>query len=73
MTDLATIDGKNLEVFKKDPVNSLLYVMAMEKQEYGLEIARKAYDHYFVNKENEDIVKQFEEVWNFLYKNYFGQ
>ena len=62
MTDLATIDGKNLEVFKKDPVNSLLYVMAMEKQEYGLEIARKAYDHYFVNKENEDIVKQFEEV-----------
>ena len=72
MTDLATIDGKNLEAFKKDPVNALLYVMAMEKQKYGLEIARKAYDHYFVNKENEDIVKQFEEVWNFLYKNDFG-
>ena len=31
MTDLATIDGKNLEAFKKDPVNALLYSMAMEK------------------------------------------
>ena len=51
MTDLATIDGKNLEAFKKDPVNALLYVMAMEKQKNGLEIARKAYNHYFVNNE----------------------
>ncbi len=65
MTDLATIDGKNLEAFKKDPVNALLYVMAMEKQKYGLEIARKAYNHYFLNNESNDIVKQFGEVWIF--------
>jgi hypothetical protein len=36
--------------------------MAMEKEKYGLEIARKAYDHYFVNKESDDIVKQFGDV-----------
>ena len=69
MTDLATIDGKNLEAFKKDPVNALLYSMAMEKQKYGLEIARKAYNHYFLNNESNDIVKQFGEVWIFNIKN----
>jgi hypothetical protein len=62
MTGLASTDGQDLELFKADPLNALLYSMAMEKEKYGLEIARKAYDHYFVNKESDDIVKQFGDV-----------
>ncbi len=69
MTGLASTDGQDLELFKADPLNALLYSMAMEKQKNGLEIARKAYDHYFVNKESDDIVKQFGDVWNFNFKN----
>ena len=52
-----------MEFFKKDPVNVVLYVLSMEKQKTnGLEMAQKAYDHYFVNKENDDIVTQYGEV-----------
>ena len=65
MTDLATIDGKSLELFKADPINDLLYSMGMEMQTNGLEIAQKAYDHYFVNnKESDDIVTQYGQVCN---------
>ena len=66
---LASTDGQQLELFKTDPLNALLYSMAMEKQKNGLEIARKAYDHYFLNKESDDIVKQFGDVGNFNFKN----
>ena len=69
MTGLASTDGHDLELFKADPLNALLYSMAMEKQKNWLEIARKAYDHYFVNKESVDIVKQFGDVGNFNFKN----
>ena len=65
MTDLATIDGKSLEVFKSDPINDLLYSMGLEMQTNGLEIAQKAYDHYFVNnKDSDDITKQYGQVWS---------
>ena len=65
MTDLATIDGKSLELFKSDPINDLLYSMGLEMQKNGLEIAQKAYDHYFVNnKESDDIVTQYGQVCN---------
>ena len=71
MTDLATIDGKSLEVFKSDPINDLLYSMGLEMQKNGLEIAQKAYDHYFVNnKGSDDIVTQYGQVCN-LKKNPF--
>ena len=63
MTDLATIDGKSLDVFKSDPINDLLYSMGLEMQKNGLEIAQKAYDHYFVNnKGSDDIVTQYGQV-----------
>ena len=60
---LATVDGKSLEVFKKDPVNALLHLLSLEKQKNGLEITQKVYDHYFVNnKETDDIVTQYGQV-----------
>ncbi len=59
---LAANDGQHLELFKTDPVNALLYAMAMEKQKNGLEIAQKAYDHYFVNYEENDIAEQYGKV-----------
>ncbi|XP_046639318.1 venom carboxylesterase-6-like isoform X1 [Daphnia pulicaria] len=51
---LASIDGKNLEVLKKDPLNCLAHAMGMEKQKNGREIAQKAYDHYFGTSESDD-------------------
>ena len=69
MADLATIDGKSLEVFKSDPINDLLYSMGMEKQKNGLEIAQKGYRHYFVNnKESGYITKQYGQVYEVLKK-----
>ncbi|XP_046453239.1 esterase FE4-like [Daphnia pulex] len=51
---LASIDGKNLAVLKKDPLNCLAHAMGMEKQKNGREIAQKAYDHYFGTSESDD-------------------
>ena len=56
MTGLATIDGTNVDVSNSNPVNAILHVISLEKQKYGLEVAQKVYDHYFDNKESNDIV-----------------
>ena len=59
---LASNNGQHLELFKADPLNALIYAMAMEKQKNGLEIAQKGYDHYFLNKESDDIAEQYGKV-----------
>ncbi|XP_046639321.1 venom carboxylesterase-6-like isoform X4 [Daphnia pulicaria] len=59
---LATDGGQLLELFKKDPVTGVLYAIGMEKHKNGLEIAQKAHDHYFVSKENNDMVTQYGEL-----------
>jgi hypothetical protein len=53
-----------LELLKKDPVDAVLYAIGMEKHKNGLEIAQKAHDHYFVSKENNDMITQYGEVSN---------
>jgi hypothetical protein len=55
-----------LELLKKDPVDAVLYAIGMEKQKNGLEIAQKAHDHYFVSKENNDMITQYGEVSNII-------
>ena len=67
---LASNNGQHLELFKADPLNALIYAMAMEKQKNGLEIAQKGYDHYFLNKESDDIAEQYGKVW-YLTSNFF--
>ncbi|EFX78599.1 hypothetical protein DAPPUDRAFT_105048 [Daphnia pulex] len=59
---LAANGGKNLELFKNDTVTGVLYAIGMEKHKDGLEIAQKAHDHYFVSKENNDMVTQYGEL-----------
>ncbi|XP_046453233.1 esterase E4-like isoform X4 [Daphnia pulex] len=54
--------GENLELLKKDPVDAVLYAIGMEKHKNGLEIAQKAHDHYFVSKENNDMITQYGEL-----------
>lgn len=62
---MATIDGKNLEVFNKDPIESVRYSIGMEKDDNGYEIAKKVYDNYFApEKNNGDVAIQYGEVSN---------
>ncbi len=63
---MAAPDGENLLLLKKDPVDAVLYAIGMEKRKDGLVIAQKAHDHYFVSKENNDMVTQYGEVWNVI-------
>ena len=42
-----TTDNEILKKFKKDPIESVLYSIGMEKKKGGYEIARKVHQHYF--------------------------
>lgn len=55
-------DGVELKEFNKDPIKSVLYAIGMEKRKNGYDIAKKVYDHYFVNNKNKETYQQFAEV-----------
>lgn len=61
-TALATFDGENLQAFNKDPIESVLYSLGMEKRSNGLEIAKKVYKRYFIDNKGKTIVEQYGEV-----------
>lgn len=59
---MASVVGKDLEEFNKDPIDSVQYIIGMEKRKNGREIAEKVYDHYFVKNKNKETHQQFSEV-----------
>ena len=52
-----------MKEFKKDPIDSIRYILGLERSKDGYEIAKQVHDHYLnPNKEYEEQLDEIEKV-----------
>lgn len=61
-----------LSEFNKDPIKNVKYSINMEKREDGEAVAKKVYDHYFLQSGKSDVIKSYGQVC-FILTNYQPQ
>lgn len=51
-----------LSEFNKDPLENVKYAINMEKREYGEAVAKKVYEHYFLQNKKPDVIGSYGQV-----------